>query len=82
MGQGTPHRTIRIDDALWDAAQAKARERKESVSDVIRRALELYADDRHVQPSDPFEPWTIAHVANCPECTARFGGLNLYRKEA
>lgn len=39
---GTPRRTIRIPDDLWDAASAKAEERGESVSDVIRKALERY----------------------------------------
>lgn len=39
----TPLRSIRIPDATWHAAQAKAKERGESVSDVVRRALERYA---------------------------------------
>jgi len=39
---GTPRRTIRIPDALWDAAAAKAEARGESLSDVIRKALERY----------------------------------------
>lgn len=43
---GTPRRTIRIPDDLWDAATAKAEERGESVSDVIRRALERYVRSR------------------------------------
>jgi hypothetical protein len=43
---GTPRRTIRVPDALWDAAAAKAEENGESVSDVIRRALERYVRRR------------------------------------
>lgn len=39
---GTPRRTIRVPDALWDAAQAKAQERGENLSDAIRKALERY----------------------------------------
>lgn len=39
---GTPRRTIRISDELWDAAQAKAVTRGENLSDVIRKALERY----------------------------------------
>lgn len=39
---GTPRRTIRVPDALWDAAQAKATERGENLSDVVRAALERY----------------------------------------
>lgn len=38
----TKVRTIRIDDDLWRAAQAKAAEHGESVSDVIRRGLARY----------------------------------------
>jgi len=38
----TPGRNVRVPDELWHAAQAKADERGESVSDVVRRALEKY----------------------------------------
>jgi predicted HicB family RNase H-like nuclease len=38
----TPLRSFRIPDALYEAAQAKAAEKGESVSDVVRRALERY----------------------------------------
>ena len=38
----TPQRTVRIPDALWEAAKAKAEERGENLSDVIRKALERY----------------------------------------
>lgn len=37
-----PARAVRVEDALWEAAKAKAAERGETVSDVIRRALERY----------------------------------------
>jgi negative regulator of replication initiation len=43
---GTPRRTIRVDDELWFSAVVKAAERGESVSDVIRRALERYVQQR------------------------------------
>ena len=39
---GNPARAVRVEDALWHAAKARAAERGESVSDVIRRALERY----------------------------------------
>lgn len=39
---GTPRRTIRVPDALWDAAQAKAEAEATDVSAVIRKALERY----------------------------------------
>ena len=38
----TPRRTIRIASPLWLAARAKAEARGETLSDVIRRALERY----------------------------------------
>lgn len=46
MGDGyirIPHRTIRIPDDEWHAAQEKAKERGETLSEVIRRALRRYA---------------------------------------
>lgn len=39
---GNPARALRVEDALWKAAQAKAAERGESVSDVLRKCLERY----------------------------------------
>lgn len=39
---GNPARAVRVEDELWEAAKKKAAERGESVSDVIRRALERY----------------------------------------
>lgn len=38
----TPRRTVRVEDDLWALAQARAEERGESLSDVIRTALERY----------------------------------------
>lgn len=38
----TPIRAVRIEAALWAAAKAEAEERGETVSDVIRRALQRY----------------------------------------
>jgi hypothetical protein len=38
----TPLRSIRVEDALWAAALAKAGERGETVSAVVRKALERY----------------------------------------
>ena len=43
---GTPRRTIRVPDALWDAAAEKAEARGESLSDVLRKALERYVKRR------------------------------------
>jgi len=38
----TPSRNVRVSDDLWHAAMSKALDRGESLSDVIRRALERY----------------------------------------
>ncbi|GAS98919.1 Gp65 [Mycolicibacterium canariasense] len=38
----TPLRSFRIPDDLYEAAQQKAEEKGETVSDVVRRALERY----------------------------------------
>lgn len=42
----TPLRSFRIPDDIYRAAQEKAAERGESVSDVVRRALERYAKSK------------------------------------
>lgn len=41
----TKLRNFRVDDELWTAAQTKAARRRESVSDVIRRALLAYVEE-------------------------------------
>jgi predicted HicB family RNase H-like nuclease len=38
----TPSRNVRVPDDLWQAAMAKALDRGETLSEVIRRALEKY----------------------------------------
>jgi hypothetical protein len=35
-------RSLRVPEKLWEAAKAKADQREENVSDVIREALERY----------------------------------------
>lgn len=44
----TPKRSIRIDDELWQAATEKAKDRREAVADVIRRALLAYVSESRV----------------------------------
>ena len=39
---GVRPRSVKVHDDLWQAAQAKAQQRGESVSDVVRRALTRY----------------------------------------
>lgn len=41
----TKIRGVRVDDELWDAAKAKATKNRETVADVIRRALLAYVAD-------------------------------------
>lgn len=38
----TPKRGVRVSDELWQAAKRVARDRDETVTDVIIRALERY----------------------------------------
>lgn len=42
MSRGTPNRAIRVPDELWYAALAVAKERGETLSDVIRDRLNNY----------------------------------------
>jgi metal-responsive CopG/Arc/MetJ family transcriptional regulator len=41
----TPLRAIRIDDELWEAAQAKAAQDGDNLSAVIRDALRAYIQE-------------------------------------
>ena len=41
----TPNHSVRVDDALWQAALRKAHERGETLTDVIRDALRRYLRD-------------------------------------
>lgn len=41
-GRGTRHRGFRMPDRLYEAALAKAKRRGETVTDVVRAALERY----------------------------------------
>jgi hypothetical protein len=43
MSAGTTRRSVRIDDATWNAALAKASERGESLPEEIRKFLRRYA---------------------------------------
>lgn len=42
QGAHTPRRTIRVPDDVWAAAQAKATERGDNLSEIIRAALVRY----------------------------------------
>jgi len=42
MARGTTLRNVRVADDLWHRARAIADRRNESLSDIMRKALELY----------------------------------------
>lgn len=41
----TPQRSVRVPDDVWQAAKAKAESEGQTVSDVVRQALEDYLRD-------------------------------------
>ena len=41
----TKVRTVRVDDELWQAAQEKAKRKRETVAAVLKRALVEYVED-------------------------------------
>ncbi len=45
MSKGTKRRSIRIEDELWDAAQAIADGRGDNLSSIIRDALRQYLNE-------------------------------------
>lgn len=50
------NRAFRVSDELWDAAQAKADQQQENVSDVLRDALERYVRSKPKSGADRSEP--------------------------
>lgn len=67
-----PHRSVRVEDDLWNASQARAAERGETVSAVIRRALLAYVGRQ--EPCDGPLVWLDAGTAEnggVLECAAR-----------
>jgi len=45
LSKGTKVRTVRIDDALWEAAQIKAQAEGTNLSEVIRGYLQAWLID-------------------------------------
>jgi hypothetical protein len=45
MSGYTPRRTVRIEDGLWEEAQAKAEGRGDNLSAIIRDALRQYLEE-------------------------------------
>lgn len=50
MPRGTTLRNVRVADPLWLAARSVAEARDETLSDVIRAALERYVKRHGVMP--------------------------------
>lgn len=48
----TKNRVVRVSDDLWEAAQRKASDEDEKLSDVIRRLLVEYVGDRGIKTMD------------------------------
>lgn len=47
MSKGTTRRTVRIEDELWEAAQEKAADRGDNLSDIIRERLRDYIESEN-----------------------------------
>lgn len=41
----TPQRSVRVPDRVWKKAKKKAAKRGQSLSEVVRQALEKYAEE-------------------------------------
>lgn len=50
MSKGTTPRAIRISDKLWHEAKVVAERRSETISDIVRVALERYVTQHPVEP--------------------------------
>lgn len=50
MSRGTKHRSIRVEDALWDPAKARADAEGVNLSEVIREALVEYVREGEDAP--------------------------------
>lgn len=48
----TPNHAVRVSDELWNAAKRVAKDRDETVTDVIRRALERYVASHPLPPEE------------------------------
>lgn len=53
MPRGTRLRNIRVTDDLWHRARVVADSRGESLSDILRAALERYVKRHEVMPPPP-----------------------------
>jgi hypothetical protein len=45
VSKGTAHRTLRVEDERWEAAKAKAAERGENLSEILRQRLREYINE-------------------------------------
>lgn len=49
MSKGTPHRPIRISDALWGKAQAKAARQGTTASEKARQLLAAWVEEEETE---------------------------------
>lgn len=70
MSKGTTKRSTRVDDSLWEEAQAAASERGDTLSDIIRRGLWEYVNN-HVQQKDSDAHILSALVADLDKWAGR-----------
>ena len=71
MSKGTTHRTVRIEDGLWEAAKTKADADGVNLSEVIRAALRQYLDEGGTERSTALldcQPCRC-NSQGCRECT-------------
>lgn len=61
MARGTTLRNVRVAEDLWASARTLADERSESLSDVMRLALEQYVAGEFMLPPRPTPASSEAH---------------------
>lgn len=54
--ENNPHRSVRVDDDLWRAAQRKAKKLGIPVAAPIRDALRAFIRDDYTQPTEEENP--------------------------
>jgi hypothetical protein len=67
----TPLRSVRISDAIWSAAQARARTEGKTVSQVIVEALERYGESIDVERVSKREAMRVLIRAGFNESAVR-----------
>lgn len=53
MSRGTPKRSVRVEDELWDAAKEAADKRGDNLSDILRDRLKSYLTEDQQEGRNP-----------------------------